>query len=867
MKLRANVGCILNSYFKIRKPFLFSLFFIVAVIGIQLATIEVPAAAVPNPPSNLTVTAISTSSLSLRWQDNSSDEAGFQIERCQGATCTNFALRTQVAANTITFTDTGLLANTTYRYRIAAFGRNSKLSPYSNIAGAATFSSATAPAAPSNLVATVISTSQINLTWTDNSNNESGFIVERALVSTGPWTQVGTTSANITSWANAGLSAATTYYYRVKAYNSVGSSSYTNIASATTQSTLAPAAPSNLLATAPSSSQINLSWSDNSSNETGFKIERCQGSGCSSFVQITTVAGNSTSYQNTGLSSSTSYSYRVRAYNGNGDSGYSNTASATTAATVAADTTAPTVPTGLTATAVSSSQINLSWNPSTDSGGSGLAGYRVYQSGTLVGSTAATTTTYSRTGLAASTQYCYTVAAYDNAGNVSGQSAQACATTQAASLSATPWSKSFGSTVGDAGQAVAFDSGGNLIMTGYFQGTVDFGKGSLTSNGSTYPDIVLAKYSSTGTCLWSKRFGGTLDDKGYGVAVDANDNVVVAGYFAGTADFGGGSVTGQRGYNIFVAKYAADGTYQWARTYGNVSGGDNKAYAVAVDTSGNIAITGTFQNTVDFGGGSIIATGSFKNIFVAKLSASGAQVWSKGFGSLDGADNFGQGIGFDPSGNVAVTGYFQGTIDFGGGPLISSGAGDDIFVAKYGPNGAHLWSKRFGDAANQEALAAAVDSSGNIVITGMFKGTIDFGGGPMTDSETLYPDGFVAKLSTSGGHVWSKQLSSPNPVVGRGIAVDSNSNVVVTGYFFGTVDFGGGPLTSNGQNTFLAKYSAAGAHQWSRGYAGTNFGMDVATDSNGNVGVTGWFQGTVDFGNGTLISAGSLDTFLLKRAP
>src|SRR5262249_40889424 len=155
----------------------------------------------------------------------------------------------------------------------------------------------------------------------------------------------------------------------------------------------------------------------------------------------------------------------------------------------------------------------------------------------------------------------------------------------------------------------------------------------------------------------------------------------------GTADFGGGPVTGQRGYNIFVAKYAADGTYQWARTFGTADGGgDNKAYAVAVGSNGSIAITGAFQGSMDFGGGTILATGAFDNVFVTMLSASGTHLWSKGFGSLDGLNNYGKGIAVDSSGNVAVTGYFQGTIDFGGGSLVSQG-GDDIFVAKYSSTG------------------------------------------------------------------------------------------------------------------------------------------------------------------------------------
>ena len=121
----------------------------------------------------------------------------------------------------------------------------------------------------------------------------------------------------------------------MRAYNSGGNSAYSNTATATTIAT-APAAPSTLTATAASSTQINLSWTDNSNNEDGFRIERCQDAGCTSFVEIATVAANVESYSNTGLTAATTYQYRVRAYNSGGNSAYSNTATATTNATAPA---------------------------------------------------------------------------------------------------------------------------------------------------------------------------------------------------------------------------------------------------------------------------------------------------------------------------------------------------------------------------------------------------------------------------------------------------------------------------------------------------------------------------------------------------
>jgi C1A family cysteine protease len=184
------------------------------------------------------------------------------------------------------------------------------------------------PAAPSNLSATAISSSQVNLSWTDNASNETGFMIERCTGGTCSYISVG---ANTTTYSDTGLMASTPYIYRVKASNSGGDSAYSDNASATTLAgSQPPAAPSSLKATTVSKSQLNLLWTDNSNNEAGFKIERCQGSGCTNFAQIATVGANVTTYSNTGLRKATIYTYRVRGYNSSGNSGYSNTSSART---------------------------------------------------------------------------------------------------------------------------------------------------------------------------------------------------------------------------------------------------------------------------------------------------------------------------------------------------------------------------------------------------------------------------------------------------------------------------------------------------------------------------------------------------------
>ncbi len=181
------------------------------------------------------------------------------------------------------------------------------------------------PQAPSGLDAAPKSGSRINLSWTDNSSNESRFEIERKTGPGGAYSRIANVAADETSYSDTGLSEKTTYYYRVHALNSAGNSGYSNEADATTYL----AGPSNLSAVDASTSKINLSWADHSSYESGFKIERKIGTGAT-YSQIADIAADQTSYNDTGLNEATTYYYRVRAYDTDEVSDYSNEAGATT---------------------------------------------------------------------------------------------------------------------------------------------------------------------------------------------------------------------------------------------------------------------------------------------------------------------------------------------------------------------------------------------------------------------------------------------------------------------------------------------------------------------------------------------------------
>src|SRR5829696_5787321 len=309
----------------------------VRLVSIDAAAFEPKGAVVPNPPSGLIVSVVSSSSLRLEWQDNSSNETSFSVFRCQGNSCTPFSSIGSVGADTAIFTNTNLVGGTTYGYYVCAVGKGGRTSAPSNTAWSTTLAAsptptptptpiptptptpAPTPASPANLTATAVSTSQINLAWTDMSGNESGFKIQRLINSV--WTQVGTTAADVTSWANDGLSASSTYTYRVIAYNATGDSPVSNQASATTQALSGPSAPTASGATSLTSSSFTANWSS-VSGASGYQLDVASNSAFSSYVSgyqslnVGNVVGRTVS----GLSASTAYYYRVRAFNTNGTS-------------------------------------------------------------------------------------------------------------------------------------------------------------------------------------------------------------------------------------------------------------------------------------------------------------------------------------------------------------------------------------------------------------------------------------------------------------------------------------------------------------------------------------------------------------------
>ncbi|MBN4059076.1 hypothetical protein JYT22_00320 [Endomicrobium sp. AH-315-J14] len=360
---------------------------------------------------------------------------------------------------------------------------------------------------------------------------------------------------------------------------------------------------------------------------------------------------------------------------------------------------------------------------------------------------------------------------------------------------------------------------------------------------------------------WSNHFG-ELGGPSVSLATDAANNVLLAGRFIDTVDLGAGEVVSD-GRNAFVLKLDSAGNHLWSRHFGNLGQQSYPSDSLGVDAAGNVVLSGSYKGTAELGDGPVTAQGSH-DVFVLKLDASGEHLWSKSFGG-NGPD---QGIAMwtDPSGNVLLTGTFTKTIDFGGEPLEPAGKDgkERIYLVKLDPMGEHLWSKRVGRGRGYSVTG---DPEGNVLITGFFLGQLDFGQVLPSAGQS---DIFVAKLSPSGAHLWTRRFGSSKQDFGYSVATDSMGNALLVGRFGGTVDFGGGPLVSQTPTSaFIVKLSPDGEHLWSASFNGGH-SLDrqvVSTDPSDNVLLTGRFAGIIDFGGATLVGGVDEDIFVAKLNP
>lgn len=797
--------------------------------------------AVPVAPSNLNAVGISSTEIQLTWQDNSSDETAFEIWQYRGG----WTQLSDAGVNATTYTSGGLTPSTYYTYYVRAKNA-SGVSGWSNNKGATTLSGGATciySISPTSVsIAAAGGTGSFAITvgsscvWTAASN--------------AAWITF-TTSTNGMGNGSIGYSVAENTDPSPRSSSIVVAGLTFSIAQAAGEAPCPPGTAMTISVTPAFGTVVdNIVTLTGTPDIDGVKfildgVELSEDPDAPyqvSFdsnlltngiheVTVTAVdATNGVLATSSGIilvSNTTSCSYSI------------SPTSANYASSIGAGSVGVTTDSGCNWTAVSDS----SWLAIV-SGASGTG------NGSVVYSLAANTTIAQRVGVL----------------TIAGET---CTITQAGvPVGGGLWR--YGSTGSDISRCAALDPSGNMFIAGLFQATVNFGGTTLTS--PTTSSIFVAKYNSAGTLQWAKMFNATTDQTVLGLSTDVAGDVIITGNYIGTINFGGGALVSAGVKDIFLTKLSgSNGAHMWSKRFGSTK--DDIAYTVATDSGTNVLVAGYFTGLVSFGGTLFESSNPFDNdIFLAKFNSSGTHVWSKG--GTNSFPNAGfesvRGVAVDTSNNIYMTGTFNGLVDFGSGSFLTASNGvNDIFLAKYNSSGTHQWSKRFGNTNNDYGYAVACAPNGDVVVSGTGISAIDFGGGLRTGSSIR--DVFVARFTGAGSHVWSAMYGGTSNDEPSAITTDSSGNTTVTGYFQSTgINFGGGTLLNSGAyEIFLANFSPSGTHLWSYKYGGSGYdvGNGVVVDAAGNTIMTGYFNGTATFAGTDLLSAGSNDIFLMRKAP
>lgn len=459
------------------------------------------------------------------------------------------------------------------------------------------------------------------------------------------------------------------------------------------------------------------------------------------------------------------------------------------------------------------------------------------------------------------------------------------------------WAKKLGDiSNSDIGISVGNDLNGNVYSVGSFYGTLD--ADPSVSNYYLYTsggwDTYISKLDINGNFVWAKKIGGINDDLPTEIKVDQNGNSFISGNFSGIVDFdpsstGTYTLNGSGLGENFLLKLDASGNFVWVKQF--TSTDLDLINSISLDMAGNLVLAGRLYGVMDFDPSPIssytLSSSPTVCSFICKLDNNGNFLWAKKYGFSITSSNAGlaHSVKTDANNNIYASGFFYGTADFDPSaasyPLTANGNTQDAYVAKFDSNGNLKWADNFGSIYFDDALSSAIDTKGNVYITGYFGGIADFN--PSTTSTFTIAnnnssnDVFVAKVDSSGNFVWAKKIGGDYDDQSNYITTDNSNNVYVSGGFEYICDFDPSntttySLTSNGaKDGFVTKLDENGNFIWNAtfGAISSDFASYIQLDNAGSILVTGHYERTVDFDPSSSVfnlsgNTGNSDAFVWK---
>ena len=431
------------------------------------------------------------------------------------------------------------------------------------------------------------------------------------------------------------------------------------------------------------------------------------------------------------------------------------------------------------------------------------------------------------------------------------------------------WVKAYGDAEDQRASALAVSYSGEIALAGTVKGTIDFG--NIPWEGTkTDTDVVVAKLSMEGQSLWSRRYGDSCDQHSGAVAHLPSGNVLLAGDFCGTMDFGKTTVqTKGAEVDAFVAVIDTLGEDVYSRSFGGK--GAQIVRAAAVDPLGNAVIVGSFDQAFDDGSGEKLTAG-LDDAIVLELDPKGAVLWGLTFGGPE--SDIPRAVALDAKGNIVIGGSFGGSVDFGGGPVTAPVGHQSGFVLELDPGGKHLWSKALGGDADSVVNAVAFGPTGTLAAAGSFNGAVDLGSGPVVSDG--FDDAFLAVIDGSGNPLWGRAIGGAKNQRGTGVSFSLNNEVVVSCTSDAVIDLADQfaslpvylpPNPLGPSMVFAVKFNGAGVAVTGWVLQGDDAmeSVGVGLDQKLGVVLAGSFQNTLDFQSGLSKSAGKWDVFVARQ--
>lgn len=409
---------------------------------------------------------------------------------------------------------------------------------------------------------------------------------------------------------------------------------------------------------------------------------------------------------------------------------------------------------------------------------------------------------------------------------------------------------------------VAVDGNGNGFITGFYVGPLDIGDTTLVSEGRR--DIYIAKYDANGNFQWARSMGGPFDDVSFAAATDGAGNIYISGFFETMIDVGDTSLTSAGFEDLLVAKYDGNGNFEWAFSGGGFD--TDRGAGIAVTDAGTVWVTGYFAGNGQFGDSSFVASGGVgdRDIFLLKLDSQGN--FERGLRDGGPMDDLGKDVGLDANGNVYLTGSFQSTAQIGNSTLTAIGT--DVFLVKYDANGNFGYAVQDAGSGIADGRKIAVSDAGEAHVLGNFNQSIDVGTQTFNATGTAADfDFYVAKYDPSGNFMWAQHEGSPTLDNGNGIALDGIGNVFVSGNIQTNAVVGDSLFLMNCfESLLLVSYSPTGTFQWAiqdTSNPGGNFASseDLACTPAGVTYLAGIFGGSAYVGDSAFTGIGN-DAFI-----